>query len=245
MDAAEKMLDELIAGEKLEARAAIALLPAVRDGDDLLVETEDGGTLQVPFLRQQRRSAGGRPNVSLADYVAPADSGKQDWIGAFVVTAGLGAAEAAAERESAGDDFDSILIRALADRLAEAGAEWLHRRVRVEDWGYAAEEELDNEALIREEYRGIRPAPGYPACPDHAAKRTIFDLTAAEEGCGVSLTESWAMEPAATVAGWYFSHPEARYFGLGRIGRDQLADYAARCGIDENEAARRLAPHLD
>ena len=183
--------------------------------------------------------------MCLADFVAPRGAGLQDWVGGFVVTAGLGAAEAAARRMADDDDYRSIMVKALADRLAEAFAEYLHREVRRSYWGYAADEDLDNEALIREEYRGIRPAPGYPACPDHLAKRFIFDLLDAEENTGALLTENCAMEPAASVAGWYFSHPEARYFGLGRIDRDQVADYAARAAITEEEAAGWLAPNLD
>jgi 5-methyltetrahydrofolate--homocysteine methyltransferase len=162
-----------------------------------------------------------------------------------VVTAGLGAREAAGKRLKDDDDYGSILVKALADRLAEAFAEYLHLKVRREAWAYASDEDLDNDSLIREEYRGIRPAPGYPACPDHLAKRFLFELLDAESATGVSLTESCAMEPAASVAGWYFSHPEAKYFGLGRIGHDQVADYAGRAGISGKEAANWLAPNLD
>jgi 5-methyltetrahydrofolate--homocysteine methyltransferase len=248
MDDAFALLDELIEGGELRAKAVVGLWPAHREDDDLVVFTDDtrSGVLhRVPFLRQQRKSAGGRPNHSLADFVTTAASGLPDWLGGFVVTAGLGAREAADRRLKDDDDYRSILVKALADRLAESGAEWLHRRVRREFWGYAADEDLDNEALIKEEYRGIRPAPGYPACPDHLAKRFLFRMLDAEKATGVSLTESCAMEPAASVAGWYFSHPEAKYFGLGRIGQDQVADYAARAGISEDEAAGWLAPNLD
>jgi 5-methyltetrahydrofolate--homocysteine methyltransferase len=247
MDSAEAMLDELINGGELQARAAVGLFPAVSDGEDLLLFTDgnrEGEMQRVPCLRQQRRSSAGRPNVSLADFVAPKESGLDDWVGGFVVTAGLGADAAAKRRQDEGDDYSSILIKALADRLAEAFAEYLHREVRRDYWGYAPAETLTGDALIREEYQGIRPAPGYPACPDHFAKRTIFDLLDAEANCATTLTENWAMEPAATVAGWYFSHPEARYFGLGRIGPDQVSDYAARSGADENEIKRRLHTHL-
>jgi 5-methyltetrahydrofolate--homocysteine methyltransferase len=245
---AETILDELIAGGELQGAAVLGLFPAERDGDDLVLFTgADRATelRRVPFLRQQRRSAGGRPNFCLADFVAAKGSGLEDWVGGFVVTAGLGAGEAAARREADDDDYRSIMVKALADRLAEAFAEYLHEQVRRDYWGYAADENLDNAALIREEYCGIRPAPGYPACPDHLAKKFIFALLGAEENTGATLTENCAMEPAATVAGWYFSHPESRYFGLGRIDDDQVADYAERAGISTEEAAGWLSPNLD
>jgi len=248
MNDAETMLDELITGGELKAAAAFGLFPAERDGDDLVLFTDDERSSElrrVPFLRQQRRSAGSRPNHCLADFVAPAGSGLKDWVGGFVVTAGLGAREAAAAREADDDDYRSIMVKALADRLAEAFAEYLHEQVRRDYWAYAPDENLDKQTLIKEEYRGIRPAPGYPACPDHLAKKFIFELLDAEENTGAILTENCAMDPAASVAGWYFSHPEARYFGLGRIDQDQVVDYAARAGISEDEAAAWLAPNLD
>ncbi len=248
MKDAESILDELIAGGELKAAGVCGLFPAERDGDDLVLFTDEsrGEELRrVPFLRQQRRSAGSRPNHCLADFVASRGSGLKDWVGGFVVTTGLGAREASAKREADDDDYRSIMVKALADRLAEAFAEYLHQQVRREYWAYAEDENLDHQALIREEYRGIRPAPGYPACPDHLAKKFIFELLAAEENTGAVLTENCAMEPAATVAGWYFSHPEARYFGLGRIDNDQVADYAARAGISLEESAAWLAPNLD
>jgi 5-methyltetrahydrofolate--homocysteine methyltransferase len=244
---AEAVLAELISGGELEARAVFGLFPAARAGDDLIFYTDETRTaerMRVPFLRQQRRSAGGRPNRSLVDFVAAEGSGVDDWVGGFVVTAGLGANAAAARREADDDDYRSIMVKALADRLAEAFAEFLHARVRREDWGYAPDEDLDNEALIREEYRGIRPAPGYPACPDHVSKRFLFELLDATGHTGARLTESCAIDPAASVAGWYFGHPQAKYFGLGRIGQDQVVDYAARAGISEEEAAGWLAPNL-
>ncbi|MBU8871307.1 MAG: methionine synthase [Gemmatimonadales bacterium] len=248
LTSAEAMLDELIAGKELIARGVMGLFPAEADGEDLLLMDKEaagvGNPRRIPFLRQQRRSSAGRPNFCLTDFIAPVGSDIPDWVGCFVVTAGLGAEAAAKRRQEAGDDFDSILIKALADRLVEAFAEYLHRQVRCDYWGYAADENLDNAALIGEEYRGIRPAPGYPACPDHHTKRSIFDLLNAEVNCGTTLTDNWAMLPAATVAGWYFSHPEAKYFGLGRIGADQLADYAKRSGINEDEARRRLSSQL-
>ncbi|MDR0362224.1 MAG: methionine synthase, partial [Planctomycetota bacterium] len=170
--------------------------------------------------------------------------GTPDWVGAFAVTAGIGIEEKLAEFESAHDDYRAILLKALADRLAEACAEWLHREVRVDYWGYAVGERLDNDALIDERYRGIRPAPGYPACPDHTVKGGLFRLLDASNAIGVGLTESFAMTPAASVSGFYLAHPQARYFTVGRIGRDQLEDWAARSGMSVDEAGRWLAPVL-
>ena len=186
----------------------------------------------------------GRPNLALADFTAPKSSGVADHVGAFVVTAGHGLDKLTAEFEAAHDDYSSILAKALADRLAEALAERLHERVRRELWGYAPDEALDNDALIAEKYQGIRPAPGYPACPDHTEKGTLFELLGAEARVGVRLTESYAMYPAAAVSGWYFWHPESQYFGLGRIGADQLADYAVRKGMGLEEMTRWLSPNL-
>ena len=244
---AESVLDELIREHSIRAAAVVGLFPAAVRGDDLLVYANNDrrqvlGT--VPFLRQQRPSASGRPNLSLVDFIAPEESGPPDWVGAFVVTAGLGARQVAERWQQAGDDYRSILVKALADRLAEAFAEHMHQQVRREIWGYASAEDLNNDQLIAEEYQGIRPAPGYPACPDHLGKLHIFALLDAERNCGVSLTENGAMEPAATVAGYFFSHPQARYFGVGRIGPDQLADYADRSGLTVDVATRWLAGHL-
>jgi 5-methyltetrahydrofolate--homocysteine methyltransferase len=197
------------------------------------------------FLRQQADKPAERPDFCLADFIAPQDSGKQDWIGAFAVTAGLGIEPHLARFEAAHDDYRSILLKSLADRLAEALAERLHQRVRTEIWGYAADEALDNEALIREQYRGIRPAPGYPACPDHSEKRTLFDLLDAEAKAGLQLTDSFAMYPAAAVSGYYFSHPHSQYFVVGRVSKEQVEDYARRKGWTLAEAERWLAPNLD
>jgi 5-methyltetrahydrofolate--homocysteine methyltransferase len=180
----------------------------------------------------------------LADLVAPREAGLPDHVGAFVVTAGHGARELADRFAAAGDDYSAILVKALADRLAEAFAERLHEYVRTVLWGYAADENLDNAALIREEYTGIRPAPGYPACPDHTEKAGLFELLDATERCGVELTETFAMDPAAAVSGWYLAHPASRYFGLGKIDRDQVEDYAARKGWTRDEAERWLGPSL-
>jgi 5-methyltetrahydrofolate--homocysteine methyltransferase len=245
---AQEMLDEVLAGGTLQVRAAWALLPAAADGDDLVFFTDESRTaerLRVPFLRQQRKSAAGRPNLCLTDFVAPLGAGVADWAGAFVVTAGLGAAELVLKYEQDGDDYRAILLKSVADRLAEAGTEWLHLKLRREWWGYAADEALDSEDLIAEKYRGIRPAPGYPACPDHVAKKALFALLDAEAATGCQLTSSCAIDPAASVAGWYFGHPEARYFGVGRIGADQVAEYAARVGLTLDEANAWLAANLD
>ncbi|MDX1579113.1 MAG: vitamin B12 dependent-methionine synthase activation domain-containing protein, partial [Gemmatimonadota bacterium] len=244
---AREMLEEIVDGELLRARASLGLFPSEARGDDLLLrDPESGGLLaSVPHLRQQTERTG-RPNLCLSDFVAQADEadGASDWSGAFAVTAGIGLEELVARYEGAGDDYRSLLAKSLADRLAEAAAERLHQQVRRDFWGYAPDEELTNEELIAEEYDGIRPAPGYPACPDHSQKRILLDILGGEEATGIRLTESYAMWPAAAVSGWYFGHPEAEYFGLGRIGRDQVADYARRCGIDAAEAERRLSPNL-
>ncbi|MCV6604404.1 MAG: methionine synthase, partial [Porticoccaceae bacterium] len=182
---------------------------------------------------------------SLADYIAPKDSGAADYLGGFVVTAGIGAEELAKEFEANGDDYNAIMIKALADRLAESFAEHMHKRIRTEFWGYVPDENLDNESLIKEKYTGIRPAPGYPACPDHTEKATLFRLLDVEESIGVSLTDSYAMFPAAAVSGWYFSHPESRYFNTGKIQRDQVESLAQRKGMELRELERWLTPVLD
>ena len=196
-------------------------------------------------LRQQNAKAEGKPNWCLADFVAPKSSGKQDYLGAFAVTAGLGIEPHVARFEAAHDDYSAILLKALADRLAEAFAERLHERVRREFWGYAPDEQLTNDALIREEYRGIRPAPGYPAQPDHTEKTILFDLLQAERRTGVKLTESYAMWPGSSVCGLYFSHPEAHYFGVAKVERDQVEDYAARKNMTIAEVERWLSPILN
>jgi 5-methyltetrahydrofolate--homocysteine methyltransferase len=204
----------------------------------------EGKTL-LHFLRQQADKPPGRPDFCLADFVAPKDSGVRDWIGGFAVTAGLGIESKLAEFEKSHDDYSSILLKALADRLAEAFAEHLHERVRKEFWGYAGDESLSNEDLIGEKYRGIRPAPGYPACPDHTEKATLWQLLDPEKNAGIALTESYAMYPAAAVSGWYFSHPGSQYFVVGRVTREQVEDYAKRKGWTLQEAERWLAPNLD
>jgi 5-methyltetrahydrofolate--homocysteine methyltransferase len=198
----------------------------------------------IHTLRQQMVKQPGRPNLALADFVAPADSGVADWIGLFAVTAGHGLDELVAEFQARHDDYNAILAKALADRLAEAFAERLHERVRREFWGYAPDETLANPDLIRERYQGIRPAPGYPACPDHTEKGTLFALLGAEARAGIRLTESYAMLPGAAVSGYFFWRPESQYFGVGKIERDQVEDYARRKGMDVAAVERWLAPNL-
>jgi 5-methyltetrahydrofolate--homocysteine methyltransferase len=197
------------------------------------------------FLRQQADKPADRPDFCLADFIAPKSSGVEDWVGAFAVTAGIGIEPHLARFEREHDDYSSILLKALADRLAEAFAERMHERVRREFWGYAPDEALDNDALIGEEYRGIRPAPGYPACPDHTEKATLFRLLDATRNAGIELTDGYAMYPAAAVSGWYFSHPGSQYFVVGRLTKEQVADYAKRKGWSLAEAERWLAPNLD
>jgi 5-methyltetrahydrofolate--homocysteine methyltransferase len=243
---ATDMLDRIEREGLLEARAVVGIFPAASTGDDILVfEDEARRELRARLygLRQQF-SKDGRENLALADYVSPEGKGPADWVGAFAVTAGIGAEQLADDFAAAHDDYGAILVKSLADRLAEALAERMHEVVRRSLWGYAPDEEFDSEALIDERYVGIRPAPGYPACPDHTEKRTLFDLLDATDRIGVALTESCAMTPAASVSGWYLSHPDARYFGVGRLGRDQVEDYAARKGWSVSEAERWLAPNL-
>ncbi|MDG9671879.1 methionine synthase [Hahella sp. CR1] len=245
---AQKMLSHIIDNNLLKARAVVGIWPSHRTSDEDTVlytdESKSAPLATLSHLRQQTQREQNRPNYSLADFVAPAESGKNDYVGAFVVTAGIGAEELAKQYESEHDDYSSIMVKALADRLAEAFAERMHERVRKEFWGYASSEQLDNEALIKEKYAGIRPAPGYPACPDHTEKAKLFSVLEAELHTGVKLTEHYAMYPAASVSGWYFSHPEARYFAVGKIQRDQVEDYAARKGMTLQEAERWLSPNL-
>jgi len=240
---AQAMLERIVTERWVEARAVFGFWPAARKGRDdvqLFTDEERSTTLAtLHFLRQQTIKPDGSANLSLADYVAP----EADWVGGFAVTAGLGAEPRLAAFEADHDDYQSILFKALMDRLAEALAERLHERVRTTFWGYAPDERLEAEALLAERYRGIRPAPGYPACPDHTEKATLFELLNATAQ-GLSLTESFAMAPAASVSGWYFAHPEARYFGIGKIQRDQVADYAARKGLTLQEAEQWLGPNL-
>ncbi len=240
----KRMLAQIVADGWLEARAVFGLFPANSIGDDIAFygdETRSAALMVWHGLRQQHERPSGKPHYCLADFVAPKDSGVSDYAGAFAVTAGLGIERKLAQFQDAHDDYHAIMLKSLADRLAEACAEWLHARVRKEFWGYAADEALDNDALI-ETYRGIRPAPGYPACPDHTAKGGLFELLDAPRNAGMTLTESFAMAPAAAVSGFYLAHPDARYFAIPKIGRDQLEDWAARTGRTVDEAARWLAP---
>ena len=245
---AQVILTEILDKKLLTAKAVFGLFPAnAVDDDDIEVYTNDQREeVAVKFLtlRQQLKKREGKTNVALADFIAPKASGKPDHIGAFCVTAGFGTAELAKQYEEANDDYNAIMVKALADRLAEAYAEYLHEQVRRQHWGYAAEEQLDNEALIKESYKGIRPAPGYPACPDHLEKNTIWELLKVEENIGVSLTESLAMWPAASVSGYYFAHPEAHYFGVGKITQDQVKSFAERKNIAVEEAEKWLRPNL-
>jgi 5-methyltetrahydrofolate--homocysteine methyltransferase len=216
-------------------------------GDDIELyadETRVGLLGTIHTLRQQMVKPPGRPNLALADFTAPRDTGIADYVGGFAVSAGFGLDDLVAEAKAGHDDYTAILASALADRLAEAFAERLHELVRRELWGYAPAEALTNEDLIAERYQGIRPAPGYPACPDHTEKGPLFELLEATDRAGITLTESYAMVPGASVSGYYFWHPESSYFGLGRIGRDQLEDYARRKGMAVDVAARWLAPNL-
>jgi len=245
---AQRTLAQLVEERWLQARAVVGFWPANSDGDDIELYSDDSRETVLAtahMLRQQTNSEHERENFALADFIAPRDSGVADYLGGFAVTAGIGLDERVAQFQAEHDDYQAIMLKALADRLAEALAERMHERVRRELWGYSANEALDNDALIAEQYRGIRPAPGYPACPDHTEKQTLFDLLDAEANTSITLTESFAMHPGASVSGWYFSHPEARYFGVGRIERDQIEDYARRKGWTVEEAERWLAPNLN
>jgi len=241
---AQAMLKKIVEEKWLRAKAVIGLFPAQSIGDDVVVDVE-GVPATLHFLRQQADKPVERPDFCLADFIAPRDSGKRDWIGAFAVTAGLGIDEHVARFEADHDDYNAILLKALADRLAETLAERMHQRVRTEFWGYAAGESLDAEALIGEKYRGIRPAPGYPACPEHSEKSTLFAMLDAPGNAGMSITDHFAMLPAASVSGWYFSHPRSQYFVVGRVSKEQVADYARRKGVSLQQAERWLASNLD
>jgi 5-methyltetrahydrofolate--homocysteine methyltransferase len=251
---AQKMLQQIVSEKWLTAKGILGVFPANTVSDDDIavipsaVEGQPTTNNQQPTtfltLRQQSQKTAGAPNIALADFIAPKDSGKQDYIGCFCVTTGFGVDEKAAEFEKQLDDYNSILVKALGDRLAEAFAEYLHLKVRKEIWGYASDENLSNQDLIDEEYKGIRPAPGYPACPDHLEKPTIWKLLNVEQEIGVKLTESMAMWPASSVSGYYFAHPESKYFGLGKIKEDQVIDYAKRRGISTEAANKWLSPNI-
>jgi 5-methyltetrahydrofolate--homocysteine methyltransferase len=244
---AQALLKRMVDERLLRARAVLGFFPANAIGDDIEVYADESRRTPraiLHTLRQQMIKPPGRPNLALADFTAPRESGVPDYIGAFAVTTGHGLDELVAAFAADLDDYGSIMAKALADRLAEAFAERLHERVRREFWGYAPDEALDNADLIREKYQGVRPAPGYPACPDHMEKQTLFTLLDAERNAGIQLTESYAMLPGAAVSGYYFWHPSSSYFGVGRIDRDQVEDYAHRKGMDVGTVERWLAPNL-
>ena len=243
---ANALLDQIIADKTLQANAVYGFWPAASDQDDIILFTDEFRTKELTrfhMLRQQWERRGQKDYRSLADYVAPADSGREDYIGGFVVTTGVGADALANEFKADLDDYKAIMVQAVADRLAEAFAELMHERAR-RDWGFGHEETLNKEDLIAEKYRGIRPAAGYPACPDHTEKRTLFDILHAEKNTSVELTSSFAMTPGASVSGLYFGHPNARYFAVDRVTRDQIECYAKRKGIPIEEAERWLSPNL-
>ena len=240
------MLAQIVDGRWLEADGVVGLWPAASRGDDIVMWTDETRTtplLAWRNLRQQNERPAGKSNLCLADFVAPEDSGTRDYVGAFAVTTGGAVDDRVAAYKRANDDYSALMLKSLADRLAEAFAEWMHRHVRLSLWGYARDENLDNGALVREEYRGIRPAPGYPACPDHSVKADLFGVLGARDA-GMEITENYAMLPAASVAGFYLAHPAARYFAVGKIAQDQLDDYAVRSGVDIETARRRLSPNL-
>jgi len=246
-DDAQVVLDEIIGQDLLYANAVVGLYPANSIGDDVEIYTDESRSEVLTtfhMLRQQGKKGSGLPNLSLADFVAPKETGKQDYMGAFAVTAGVGIEPLIEKYEKDHDDYNSIMIKAVADRLAEAFAELMHEKVRKELWAYAPNEALDSETLIKEVYQGIRPAPGYPACPDHTEKELLFDLLEAEKHTGITLTESFAMYPASSVSGFYFMHEESKYFGLGKIEKDQVVDYAGRKGFSLEKAEKWLAPNL-
>jgi 5-methyltetrahydrofolate--homocysteine methyltransferase len=250
---ARDMLKQMVDEKWVQANGVVGFFPANREhADDIQLyafdeqgsENRNEKLAVLHNLRQQGQKGSGVVNISIGDFIAPLSSGKQDYVGGFAVTTGIGIDAIVQKFEVQFDDYSSIMAKALADRLAEAFAECLHQMVRRELWGYANDEALDNEELIKEKYQGIRPAPGYPACPDHTEKWTLFELLDVQKQTGIELTESLAMYPAAAVSGWYFAHPDARYFGLGKIEKDQVADYALRKGWTLEEAERWLSPNL-
>jgi 5-methyltetrahydrofolate--homocysteine methyltransferase len=245
---AQAMLKKIIREKWLTASGVVGIWPANAVGDDVELYTDESRSKvlsTVHTLRQQSKKAANVPNIALADFVAPKETGLQDFMGGFAVTAGLGIETKLEEFAKDHDDYSSIMLKSLADRLAEAFAEKLHAIVRKETWGYDAAETLSNEELIREKYRGIRPAPGYPACPDHTEKPELFKLLNAGSITGMTLTESLAMMPAASVSGFYFAHPQSKYFGLGKIEKDQVEDYATRKGMEVREVERWMSPNLN
>ena len=241
---AQEMLQKIVDEKLLTAKAIFGIFPAnSNEKDD--VELNNGSEIfTFRTLRQQHKKSEGKEYLALSDFIAPKTSGKQDYCGAFAVTTGFGTDELAKKYEAEHDDYNSIMVKAIADRLAEAFAEFLHKKVRTEFWGYSSDEGLENEDLISEKYIGIRPAPGYPACPDHLDKLTIWDLLKVKENIGLELTESLAMFPTASVSGYYFANPKAKYFGVGKIAEDQLKDYAERKNLDLDLAKKWLSPNL-
>ena len=245
-DDANKILDQIIADGSVKASAVYGFWPAASDGDDVILYADENRQTELTrfhFLRQQWERKGQTDFRSLADYVAPVGSGREDYIGGFVVTAGIGAEELAEKYKAAGDDYNAIMVQAVADRCAEAFAELLHERAR-KDWSFGADEDLSKEQMIGEQYRGIRPAAGYPACPDHTEKTVLFDLLDAEANTTVQLTSSYAMMPGAAVSGLYFAHPDAKYFAVDRVTKDQIQDYARRKGKSIVEIEKWLSPNL-
>jgi len=241
---AQKMLKKILDEKLLTAKAIFGIFPAnSNDKDDIELQS-NGETFYFRTLRQQLKKSEGKEYLALSDFIAPKTSGKEDYIGAFCVCAGFGTDELAKKYEEENDDYNAIMVKALADRFAEAFAEFLHKKVRTEIWGYAANEDLDSNDLISEKYKGIRPAPGYPACPDHLDKLTIWELLKVKENIGVELTSSLAMWPTAAVSGYYFGSPHSKYFGVGKIKEDQLEDFAKRKNIDLEYARKWLAPNL-
>jgi len=241
------LLDKIISDKSLKAKGVIGFWPANSVGDDIELYTDESRTKvykTIHTLRQQAEKATDEPYFALSDFIAPKDSGIADYWGGFAVTTGIGCDELVAVFEKNFDDYNSIMVKALADRLAEAFAERMHELVRKEFWAYSNDESLSSEDLIKEKYRGIRPAPGYPACPDHTEKATLFEILDAENATGIHLTESFAMYPTAAVSGYYFAHPQSRYFGLGKINKDQVEDYAVRKGLTLEETERWLSPNL-
>jgi 5-methyltetrahydrofolate--homocysteine methyltransferase len=245
---AQVMLKQIVEEHWLSARATVGIFPAAAEGDDVLLYSDESRQTieqRLNFLRQQKPKASGRHNRCLSDFIAPVSTGLKDHIGLFAVTAGLGIEVKLAEYEKTHDDYAAIMLKALADRLAEALTEHTHRLVRRTVWAYDAQESLENQALIAEEYRGIRPAPGYPACPDHSEKEKIFELLDAENNSNMELTSGFAMLPAASVSGYYFAHPQSSYFVLGIILEDQLLDYAKRKNISPEQARRLLVANIN
>jgi 5-methyltetrahydrofolate--homocysteine methyltransferase len=245
---ANALLDDIINSKKLTAKAVFGLFPAHRQQDDLILfadENRDKQLMKLHQLRQQSKKPAGQFNRCLADYIADKTSGIKDYVGAFAVSAGYGCDDLVKEFAAQHDDYNSILVKAVADRLAEASAEYLHEKIRKEYWGYAPQESLANDDLIREKYQGIRPAPGYPACPEHTEKGLLWELLNVEENIGMELTSSFAMWPGAAVSGWYFAHPESKYFAVAKVAKDQVINYATRKGMTLPQAERWLSANLD